>query len=357
MNRRTRVLIARLDNLGDVLLAGPAVRAVAGSADVTLLSGPNGRPAAGLLPGVDSVIEFRAPWIDPDHHRVDRTAIATLVDELRSRAFDQAIVLTSFHQSPLPLALLLRLADVPTIAAISTDFPGTLLDVRHSVPDELHEVERNLSLVAALGYRLPAHDDGRLAIDALDAFRRPIQGEYVVVHPGASVPARAWATAANRRAVAALVDAGYTVVVTGSRAERALTEAVSCTAGPQCPVLDLGGRTTFTELAEVLAGATAVVVGNTGIAHLAAAVGTPVVSVYAPTVPASRWHPWGVPHVVLGNQDIGCAGCRARVCPVVGQPCLAHVTPHDIVAAVAHLRHATAGGPNGTASELSGVRS
>jgi ADP-heptose:LPS heptosyltransferase len=64
-------------------------------------------------------------------------------------------------------------------------------------------------------------------------------------------------------------------------------------------VLDLGGRTSFAELAEVLAGADAVVVGNTGPAHLAAAVGTPVVSLYAPTVPAVRWRPWQVPHELL----------------------------------------------------------
>ena len=62
-------------------------------------------------------------------------------------------------------------------------------------------------------------------------------------------------------------------------------------------MVDLGGRTTFAELATVLAAAEAVVVGNTGAAHLAVAVGTPVVSVYAPTVPASRWRPWRQPHV------------------------------------------------------------
>ena len=61
-----------------------------------------------------------------------------------------------------------------------------------------------------------------------------------------------------------------------------------------------------TALAEVLAGADAVVVGNTGPAHLAAAVGTPVVSLFAPVVPAARWRPWGVPQVLLGNQEAPC---------------------------------------------------
>ncbi len=100
---------------------------------------------------------------------------------------------------------------------------------------------------------------------------------------------------------------------------------------------DLGGRTSLTELAGVLAGAAAVVCGNTGAAHLAAAVGTPVVSIYAPTVPAVRWRPWGVPHVLLGNQQIACAGCRARTCPVAGHPCVDTLAPEDVADALERL--------------------
>uniref|UniRef100_UPI0028EB6D5A glycosyltransferase family 9 protein n=1 Tax=uncultured Cellulomonas sp. TaxID=189682 RepID=UPI0028EB6D5A len=94
------------------------------------------------------------------------------------------------------------------------------------------------------------------------------------------------------------------------------------------------------ELAAVLAGADAVVVGNTGPAHLAAAVGTPVVSLFSPVVPADRWAPFGVPHVLLGDQDAACAGTRARACPVPGHPCLASVTSGQVVAAVDALARA-----------------
>jgi ADP-heptose:LPS heptosyltransferase len=100
-------------------------------------------------------------------------------------------------------------------------------------------------------------------------------------------------------------------------------------------VLDLGGKTSFAELAEVLASADAVVVGNTGPAHLAAAVGTPVVSVYAPTVPAVRWRPWMVRHELI-YVDVPCAGCRARTCPVPGHPCL-DVAPADVARALERL--------------------
>ena len=339
---RPHVLVARLDSLGDVLLAGPAVRAVAaGAGRVTFLCGPRGRAAAELLPGVDEVVEFCAGWIDPEPEPISAEAVERLVQQVRSLEVDQAVIVTSFHQSPLPLALLLRLAGVPTLAAISEDYPGSLLDVRHRLDDELHEVERALSLVETLGYRLPPADDGRLAV------RRPARGRplvapysrpYVVVHPGASVPARAWAPERHRDLVAELARR-YPVVVTGSPSERELTSYVAAGVSGETArkVEDAGGRLSFPELAEVLAGAEVVVTGNTGPAHLAAAVRTPVVSLFAPTVPAVWWRPWGVPHRLLGDADIACAGCRARTCPVPGHPCLSRVTVADVLAAVQEL--------------------
>lgn len=332
---KPHVLVVRLDSAGDVLLSGPAVRAVAvGARRVTYLCGPRGRAAAGLLPGVDDIVVHRAPWIDPEPEAVSTEATSALVEDLARRAVDQAVVLTSFHQSALPTALLLRLAGVPVVVAVSEDYPGSLLDVRHQVEPDLHEVLRSLSLVATLGFGLPDGDDGRLRLRPLSA-APDLRAPYTVVHPGASVPARAWSPPANAALIDALVARGRQVVVTGGPDERALTNLV---AGPPRPgVVDLGGRTDLAGLAAVLAGADAVVVGNTGPAHLAAAVGVPVVSLFAPTVPSSRWAPWGVPTVLLGDQDIACGGCRAKVCPVPGHPCLSRVPVEAAVEAVERL--------------------
>jgi ADP-heptose:LPS heptosyltransferase len=255
---------------------------------------------------------------------------------VRALAPAEAVVSTSFHQSPLPLALLLRTAGVPRVSAISVDYPGSLLDVRHLVADEVHEVERSLDLVATLGYRLPLGDDGALRVLRPAAGRpsRAFAGPYVVVHPGASVPARAWEPEACAELVDLLVAGGRRVVVTGGPGEEALTARVA--GAPRAEVLDLGGATSLPELTEVLAAALVVVVGNTGPAHLAAAVGTPVVSLFAPTVPPVRWRPWGVPHE-LHFVDVPCAGCRARTCPVPGHPCLGGVLTGDVVRAVERL--------------------
>ncbi|MFI7229541.1 glycosyltransferase family 9 protein [Nonomuraea angiospora] len=283
------VLVTRPDSAGDVLLAGPAVRAVGAHADrVVFLAGPRGRAAAELLPGVDRVIEWQAPWIDADPPPVTGEHVARLMEALPDAG--EAVILTSFHQSALPLALLLRLRGVGRITAISEDYPGSLLDVRVRIDEARHlpEAERMLTVAAAAGF--PPADGGALA------------------------------------------DEGFAVVVTGGPGERALTAHV---AGGHA--IDLGGLTSLPELAGVLRDACALVAGNTGPAHLAAAVGTPVVSLFSPVVPAGRWAPYGVPYVLLGDQDGPCKDTRARICPVDGHPCLAGVTAAQVVKAVREL--------------------
>ncbi|GGK89383.1 ADP-heptose:LPS heptosyltransferase [Curtobacterium luteum] len=330
---RPRVLVARLDSFGDVLVAGPAVRAVAaGAAHVTLLCGPQGAPAGRLLPGVDVVRTWAAPWVTETARPIDDAVVdefRTLVAEERP---DEAVVLTSFHQSPLPLALLLRLAGVPRVSGASVDHPGSLLDVRlrpgEDLPEDLAEPERALRIARAAGFALPADDAGRLAVrhdvDPPDSVAG--LGRYVVVHPGASVPARAWPAEQHRELVSAYAAAGIRVVVTGSPGERDLTALVAGDAG-----IDLGGATSPAELAAVLAGAEVVVVGNTGPAHLAAAVGVPIVSLFSPVVPAVKWAPYAPLVELLGDQGAPCRLSRARECPVPGHPCLTRVSVQDVL--------------------------
>ncbi|GAA3015413.1 glycosyltransferase family 9 protein [Streptosporangium longisporum] len=431
------VLVARLDNAGDVLLAGPAIRAVAaGAREVVLLTGPYGSDAARLLPGVSRTVEWRAPWIEPAAPPVTASPVSSalptssapsapsapsvppvtgphvlrLLRIVRDVAPDQALILTSAHESPLPLALLFRLAGAFRITAASADQAGSLLDVRH-VADEgadPPEAEHMLALARSAGFDLPPGDDGRLAV------RHPLPEVghltgppgYVAVHPGVSCPARAWPVESWARTVQDLARSGHRVVVTGGADERVLTARLASGAGQHglspgpvfaggwtrggpgdaCgperdelirtggwagrhvetavdgwidgwsdgelvapdsaggakgrSVTDLGGRTTFAELAAVLAGACVVVAADSGPAHLAAAVGTPVVSLFAPVVPAGRWAPYGVPVVILGDQRAPCRGTRAVTCPVPGHPCLSSVASARVVEAVDRLTFA-----------------
>ena len=330
-----RTLCARLDSIGDVLVTGPAIRAVAARAgSVTLLAGPSGVEAARLLPGVDEVLEWNCPWISPNAPPVSRRHVDALVGYLTEIGFDQALIFTSFHQSPLPTALLLRLGGVPWIGAISEDYPGSLLDLRHRVPEDIPEPVRALSLCRAAGLPPAETDDGRLRLKAPlpEVALLVPSGPYVVLHPGASVPARAWPVERFIETARLLTAEGHQVVVTGTATEAHLTRRVAGTWAT-----DLGGRTNLAELASVIVQAQAIVVANTGPAHLAAAVGTPVVSLFAPTVPAVRWAPYRVPHVLLGDQHAACRDSRATRCPIPGHPCLSLVTAEEAVLAVDKL--------------------
>jgi ADP-heptose:LPS heptosyltransferase len=355
----SRILAVRLDGIGDVLLSGPAVRALAhGAGRVDLLTSPAARDAAALLPGVTRVHTFSAPWCDPRTQSFDGDDARELIRRLSLEQYDEAVIFTSFHQSPLPTAMVCRMAGIPRVVGTSDDYPGALLDVRHrrmaGEDDDGagrggHEVEAGLRLVEAAGYALPPGDDGALRLEPVTGLGSPVvppvpREPYVVVHPGASVPTRAIPDALADRLPDALARSGWDVVVTGGAGDRPPRRGAR--AGSY---RNLIGTTTIAQLAEVLRHASVAVVGNTGAAHLAAAVGTPVVSLFSPVVPVQRWRPWGVPNVVLGDQSAACAQSRARICPVPGHPCLATVSVGDVVHAVTALAGAPAEAPGAPA--------
>ncbi len=328
-----RILAIRHDNNGDVTLLGPALRALAAGGRVTLVCGPGGEGAARLLPGVAEVVVRRAEWIDAAPQPIERSRIEADIAAYARIAADEAFIFTSFHQSPLPTALLLRLAGVPAIAAISVDYPGSLLDTRVTVDDDRHEVERALALVGARGHILPVGDAGDLQYTALPARRRGLPPHYVAIQAGATVPARAWAPAKLRSLVAMLTARDRRVVLLGSAREGALVRDVAARSG----ALDLAGATTYAEFASVIRDADALVVGNSAGIHIASAVGTPVVTIFPPTIAPVRFAPWHVAYVMLGDSEIACAGCRARTCPIPGQPCIGVVEPAAVVAALERL--------------------
>lgn len=344
--------MVRLDSAGDVLLTGPAIRAVAaGAARVTALVGPAGAAAASLLPGVDETVVWECPWIVGEPEPVTPDDVADVVSRIAVLGCDEAVIFTSFHQSPLPTALALRLAGIPRVSATSIDYPGSLLDVRHrpEPTDGPHEVEFCLATARAAGFDLPNDDAGLLAVrhplpDVAHLLRtsgRP-SAPRVAIHVGASVPARSPEPSSLRDAATSLAARGWEVVVTGGPAELALAADIAGSAGRS-----LAGQTSLAELAGVLAAADVVVSGNTGPAHLAAAVGTPVVSLFAPVVPVERWRPWGVPTVVLGDLTAPCRGTRARLCPVAGHPCLSGVTGEQIADAAISLLGQSVTSPTG----------
>lgn len=350
-----RVLAVRLDSLGDVLMTTPALRALRESVPgrrITLMTGPAGASVASLVPEVDEVLVYEAPWIKATGARGKSEGDREMIARLRGR-FDAVVIFTVYSQSALPAALLCYLAEIPRRLAHCRENPYQLLTdwVADPEPTRLvrHEVRRQLDLVAVVG----AHTaDERLSLRVPAGARRDVLRQllelgvdldrpWAVVHPGASAPSRrypaeAFGTVARRL----VIDHGWQLVFTGTADEHELVESIRAVVGvgsySVAGRLDLGGLAALLSLGPVL------ISNNTGPVHVAAAVGAPVVDLYALTNPQHT--PWGVPHRVL-FADVPCKYCYKSVCPEGHHDCLRQVLPETVVdAAVGLLEEARAAG-------------
>ena len=351
--RAQRLLAVRLDNLGGVLMTTPALAAVRQSvrgAQLTLLASSAGAAAAGCMPGVDDVIVFDAPRDQHANAEPDdtRQAEQRLVDTLRERRFDAAVIFTACTQSALPAAHLCRLAGIPLRLTHSRENAYGLLSHWVRETDELrtgmrHEVRRQLALVAAVGY---AVDDDRLRLRITPQQRQharavlrdagvPPARAYFVVHPGAGAASRRYPAARFGSAADGIAaSSGCLPIFTGDASEQPLIdEARRCMSQPS---VTLAGRLAVPELAALIGDARLLLSNNTGPAHIAAALGTPVTVLYALTQPQHT--PWRVAARVL-NHDVPCRHCFKSVCPQGHHDCLKKVQADDVVrAATALLR-------------------
>jgi lipopolysaccharide heptosyltransferase II len=339
------LLVARLDNAGDVLMAQPALRAIrlaCPNARVTLWTSPGGAAVAELLSEVDDTLVTRAIWQDLGRLPFDPNRERDLIQTLAEGEYDAAIIFTSFSQSPLPPAYAGYLAGIPRRAGQSRDFGGALLsDAVQPPPDSTHQVDRNLHLVRGLG--VPATSSrmtvsiSRMARDALGLKLR-LKGlglgrPFVVIHAGASCSARRYP--ADRFAeVGRLLSRalGWPVVLTGSANEADMVASLARDIGPDA--VPLAGQTTLPELAALVERATAIITNNTFTMHLADAVGTPGVVLFSGTDRVEQWRPRATIARLL-QRPTPCSPCYHFECPYHLE-CL-DVSPREVASTLLQL--------------------
>jgi len=335
-----RILAMRLDNLGDVIMTGPALRAIKETlpdAHLTLMVSCGGEPAAHLLPWVDHVLPWRSLWQDMGELPFDPSREIGLIQTLQALRFDAAIIFTSFSQTPYVAAYACYLAGIPLRLGEPKDFGGAVLSDMPPTPTafEAHQVERNLRLVEAAGFRtadrslavrVPAEAQAR-ARELLAQRGLPPGAPYVLLSPWTSCQARTYPRfgAVGRRLQQATV---LPVVVTGhARSAAAAGELLQQLGG--APV-DLTGLTSVAELAALVAGARLVLTNNTLTMHLADATRTPQVVLFAGTELEEQWAPRHGPARLL-HRAVACQPCYRLTCPS-GLACL-DVDPDEVVAA------------------------
>ena len=344
--RARSVLCVRLDSLGDVLMCTPALRALRTARPerrLTLLTSASGAAAAPHIAEVDAVIAYAAPWVK--HAPAAGQTAATVSAMLAARQFDAAVIFTSFSQSALPAALLCQLAGIPLRLAHCRENPYQLLTdwIPDPEPAPLlrHEVQRQLDLVASIGcatdsprlsFSVRPHDVGHvralLQEHGIDAGQ-----PFILLHPGASAPSRRYPPRQWAQVIDLLARShGIAAVLTGQDHETGLIEQIrrACTA----PVTTLAGLLDLGQLGAAISLATLAVTNNSGPAHLAAAIGTPLVDLYALTNPQHA--PWHVKSRVLYH-DVPCRFCYKSVCPEGHHACLTELSPQRVTDAIASL--------------------
>lgn len=274
--REPRLVVLRALGLGDLLTAVPAIRALARAfpAHRRLLAAPAYlAPLVRLIGGVHDVVD------------TPESAVLTGVAPPSWSAVGQPDIAVDLHgRGPICHRLLLKVQPRRLIAFAHNDIPQSAGGPRWR-PDE-HEVRRWCRMLAGHGIAADPDDlDIRVTADpALEAVRGA-----TIVHPGAASPGRRWPVTRFAEVARAEADAGRTVLITGGATEIELVCRLAQLAGlPKSSVL--AGRTDLLRLAQLVSVAGRVVVGDTGLAHLATALRTPSVVLCGP-VPPFEWGP------------------------------------------------------------------
>ncbi|WP_408096186.1 lipopolysaccharide heptosyltransferase II [Peredibacter sp. HCB2-198] len=324
-----KILCVRLDAMGDLLMTTPAMSALKKQLpgrSLTLLTSKQGMEIAKSIPLFDDVISYGAPWLKASGTLNDPVSDLKMIERLKRENFDGAIIFTVYSQNPLPSALLCYLAGIPLRTAYCRENPYSLLThwIKETEPQETlrHEVKRHLDLAHELG---ASRDPLPLILDVdpkarmkLEDKMQDLQGNWIVIHPGATAESRRYRTSGFAQVADMLTERlGKKIIFTGGPDERELIEQIQ--SQMKHDSISFAGKLSLEEMIALIQKTPLIISNNSGPVHMAAALGIPVLVLYALTNPQHT--PWMVPHHVL-FKDVDCRFCYKSVCPHGTNACL-----------------------------------
>jgi ADP-heptose:LPS heptosyltransferase len=297
------LLCVRLDNMGDLLMSSPAISALKRSfkCKISLLTSTMAQPLVEFIPDIDESIVVDIPWVKTTHYQ--QSSFFKITAGLREKNFDGAVIFTTFSQNPLPAAMLLYDAGIRNVLAYCRENPYNLISnwIPELEPYRLirHQVQRDLDLVRVIGAH--AENDhivlqnktslqndawikNKLTADGIDLDR-----DWIIIHPGVSEEKRRYDTQCWIEVSQTLIErCNIQIVITGSANETQLAETIAEKFSKN--VCSLAGKLDIGQLIDVIRMSSTIVSVNTVTSHLAAAVKTPMVVLYALTNP--QHSPW-----------------------------------------------------------------
>jgi ADP-heptose:LPS heptosyltransferase len=334
--RPARVAVFRALQLGDMLCAVPALRALRAflpQADITLVGLPW---AESFVQRYRHLVDDLLPFPGFPGNPEREGSVAALLDCLRlaqQREFDVAIQLHGSGELSNRIVALLGARRMAGFRPRGDPSPHGRWFMPW--PDSQPEIHRHLGLMTFLGVppqgghlELPLAAADHAEYEQLARAHRLAPEGYVLIHPGARLPSRRWPPERFAAVGTALAREGWQVAVTGSPGESDLTGAVLSRL--PAPAVDLTGKTTLGALAALVSKSALLICNDTGVSHVAAAVGARSV-VVASGSDVARWAPLDPQRHPVVWHDMPCRPCSYDACPV-GHGCATGVTVERVLA-------------------------
>ncbi|MBN1596291.1 glycosyltransferase family 9 protein [candidate division FCPU426 bacterium] len=289
-----RILVVRLDHIGDVLFARPALhtlRRMFPRAHITALVSTDGRALLSADREVDEILTWDAPWFSRAGAKPPALGFWQMARVLKKHCFDLSLDL----RGDLRHHLLCALAGIPLRSGYGITGGAFLLHLPLQLRAGVHEVERNLDLVRVLG---EGPTPGGYVPLPLDAQERAAgekvwaeAGSRIVIHPTAGDPRKQWGAGYYAGVCDLLTAKGCTVVLVGAAVEKGAAQQVArlCLR----PVRVLAGQTSLRELTAVITAADLFIGNDSGPGHIAITQGKPVIMIWSETNAPEEWGPWG----------------------------------------------------------------
>ena len=303
------LLCIRPDNMGDLIMTGPALRALKETfgCKITVLTSSAAAGIAAYMHEIDEVIAFDVPWVKND--AVNGPEDFNLaVEAIKRKSFDGAVIFTVYSQNPLPTVMLAYLADIPLRLAYCRENPYRLLT--DWIPDRepytviKQQVQRDLDLVATIGATVP---NDKLSLNTSEDLSADVKlkltaagvdpaKRWILFHAGVSEEKRSFPLERLIETAKLLIgEYDFQVLFTGSANEKKLTNQLQTGTGNGS--FSIAGLFDIDEFISLVNQAELLISVNSGPVHIAAALRTPVVVLYAQTNP--QHIPWKSPNQVL----------------------------------------------------------
>lgn len=337
-----KILVVQTSFLGDVVLTTPliaAIRRCFPGAHLAVLCAPRGKDILEGHPDIDEIIVYRKRG-----EGGRRQTLWRMARELGARGFTMAI---APHKS-FRTALLLFLSGIPRRIGFRQSAGWFFFHQRVDRDSSLHDVERNLSLLAALGEdpresnRAPRVEVTPSARNtAAEVFRSlGINGGGPVfgVNPGSVWATKRWTQEGYAQLIGALKRKyGGQIVLFGGEEDRKIAENIMALSGHAC--VSLVGRIGLGELAAAIERCHVFITNDSGPMHVAVARGVPVVAIFCATTPSLGFFPYSQNAVVV-EKELACRPCGShggRYCPLGTEDCMRLVKAEDVMRGVERL--------------------